>query len=85
MTRITLDQLDADLERFIAERSARDGSTPDQVVIDVLRDAARQASTLNEPIGSRLDHLAGGWSEEDRKQFDAAVEVFERIDEEMWR
>src|SRR5690606_32449892 len=65
MTRITLDHLDPELERFITERSARSGLTPDQVVIEVLRRASHEQPHPNEPIGHRLDHLAGGWSPEE--------------------
>lgn len=85
VTRITLDHLDPELERFIAERSARSGVTPDQVILDLLRRAAQQESPTNGPIGTRLDHLAGDWSEEERRQFEAAVAVFNQIDDEMWR
>lgn len=31
-----------------------------------------------------LDYLAGTWSEEDEKNFEQNVKIFEKIDEELW-
>lgn len=32
-----------------------------------------------------LDHLAGTWSKEEAKAFELRAEVFEVVDEELWR
>lgn len=31
-----------------------------------------------------LDHLAGTWSDKDKKAFDAKIKPFENIDNELW-
>jgi len=36
-------------------------------------------------IGSSLDWFAGSWTEEQAREFDAAVADFEKIDEELWK
>ena len=37
------------------------------------------------PIHHDLDHLAGTWSEEDAAEFDKATEIFQQVDEELWK
>lgn len=37
-----------------------------------------------EPRRNGLTALAGTWSAEEHRQFDAAVAPLERVDEEMW-
>ena len=35
-------------------------------------------------VGDSLDHLMGGWSEEDAAEFREATKDFDRIDESLW-
>ena len=32
-----------------------------------------------------LDHLAGGWSKQESTAFEKRLEIFEKIDEELWK
>ena len=35
-------------------------------------------------IGTALDDLFGVWSAEEAAEFDAALEIFDHVDEEVW-
>ena len=37
------------------------------------------------PRRNGLARLAGTWSEEDQREFDAAVAAFETVDDDMWK
>lgn len=32
-----------------------------------------------------LDHLAGTWSKQESRLFDESIQVFEKIDEDLWK
>ncbi len=36
-------------------------------------------------IHHELDHLAGGWSDEETEAFHRNIQIFEKIDEEIWQ
>ena len=70
--------------RRLAER---DGVSLNEAALRMLREGAvlTDAKKPNGPIGHSLDHLVGAWTAEEAAEFDAALEVFETIDEEVWK
>lgn len=77
---------DPELERRVRDLATREGLSLNQAVVRLLRKGAGLAPPGQGPpcIGSRLDHLAGTWSKEEHREFTAALEAFETVDEEMW-
>ena len=54
-----------------------------QVVLDLLGRALGLAGEATPTNG--LERHAGGWSDEDLREFDAATACFEQIDEDLWK
>ena len=65
----------------------REGLSLNQAALRLLRKGAGLDRPREDAaaIGGSLDWFIGSWDEEEAKRFDAAVEGFERIDEELWR
>ena len=65
----------------------REGLSLNQAAVRLLRKGAGldQPRERAAAIGGSLDWFIGSWDEEEAKRFDAAVEDFDRIDEELWR
>jgi hypothetical protein len=68
-------------EALDRERRRRDTSL-NRTVLDLL--GRGLGIDGNGPRRNGLGQLAGTWSAEDQRQFDAAVEPFEAVDPEMW-
>ena len=90
MKQATIRGIDGPLERRLREEAHRRGLSLNRTVLMLLRQATGLAKTAEQ--GERrprrftdLDHLAGTWSDAQADEFDKAVEVFEQIDEELWR
>jgi len=74
---------------------------PPALAVALEREKERRRTSLNQTVISLLSHslatggesrrsnglgrMAGTWSEEERRNFEAAVAVTEQIDEELWR
>ena len=92
MRRIFLRQLtvrgfDDELSSAIQGLAQRQGISLNKAALRLLRKGAG-LSDDNEgrrKIGSSLDHLIGTWTQEQADEFDAALQEFEKIDEEMWK
>ncbi len=54
-----------------------------QTVIELLRQGLGVGQGRKRSNG--LVRLAGGWSEEELRQFEAATSITEEVDEELWR
>jgi plasmid stability protein len=83
MSYLTVRNLPAELTRALQEEKRRRGTSLNQVVIDLLRQALGLG--WGEPRRNGLEKLAGDWTQEDLKAFEEATAVFEAVDEGLWR
>ena len=87
MKQLTVRGFDDDLERSIRQLARREGISLNQAALKLLRRGAGlpdgQGDGRN--IGDALDDLFGSWSQDEAEAFDAALEVFESVDESAWR
>jgi plasmid stability protein len=87
MNQLTVRGFDDDLSASLRRLAKREGISLNQAALRLLRkgagltDGQERANT----VGSSLDHLIGKWTETEALQFDSALQVFESIDEELWR
>ncbi len=85
MKSITIRRVDPGLDRVIKSRAKQSNLSVNQWVLDVLRKVTGMGK---EPVFKKhtdLDALAGGWSKEEAKAFQKNTQIFERIDEDMWK
>lgn len=65
----------------LEEEKRRRGRSLNQTVLELLSQGLGVGTTRSNPLG----RLAGNWTEEEFREFEAAVARFESIDDELWR
>ena len=80
---MTLRQVPDAVEKGIRGRARRTGRSLNRAMIDLMEEALniRGAGKKRRDISC----LAGQWSQEECAAFDGNTQVFERIDQEMWK
>ncbi len=75
-----------ELAESIRRLAKRDGTSLNQAALKLLRKGAGLTDGKGNPgaIGSSLDDLFGAWSPEEAKSFNAALDIFELVDESAW-
>ncbi|MCY2929155.1 MAG: hypothetical protein NTV86_06600 [Planctomycetota bacterium] len=89
-TIINLDNLDADTLEGLRREAARRSVDVGVLACELLREKfapARPAGDGPEASGERprMEEFAATWSEQDAKEFFAAIVDLGKIDEELWR
>lgn len=69
------------LAKALEREKRRRGKSLNQTVIDVLGQGLGAQSVRSNGLG----RLAGGWSEDEFRDFARATAQFEAVDEELWR
>ena len=83
MHHLTVRNVPSDLAAALdAEKHRRQGSL-NQTVIELLRQSLGVGGSRKRSNG--LARLAGTWTEEEHRRFEAAIAMTEQIDEELWR
>ncbi len=81
MKTLTIRNVPDDLHEALRRESSRRGRSLNQTVVELLRQRLAMGTTPS----NGLARLAGTWSEADLREFESATEVFEAVDEEVWR
>lgn len=81
MKHLTIRNVTPELARALEREKKRRGSSLNQTILDLL--SGSLGVGLKRSNG--LARLAGGWSEEEWREFEEATRDFERVDEELWR
>jgi hypothetical protein len=85
MKTITIRRIDSGLDRVIKSRAKQNNLSVNQWILQTLK---KVTGIGKEPVfkkHSDLDALAGGWSKEEAKAFHKNTQIFERIDEDVWK
>jgi len=85
MKTITIRGIEPGLDRVIKSRAKQNGQSVNQWILQVLKKVTGMGK---EPVFKKyhdLDALAGGWSKEEAKTFQKNAQIFEKIDEEVWK
>ena len=75
-----------ELGESIRHLAQREGISLNQAALKLLRKGAGlpDGQGTENTIGNSLDDLFGTWSAEEAEEFNAALEVFETVDESAW-
>ena len=86
-TQPTVRGFDEELQRRIRSLARSEGISLNQAVLRLLRRGAGLAGPGEraDVVGSSLDYLIGTWTEEEAREVEEAIEVFERIDPSLWQ
>lgn len=82
MTQITLRGLDPKIEQEIRKIARKSGKSLNRVVQDMIR---QSAGADKKPAAHSLQELAGGWTDEDERDFFESIKTCEQVDEAMWK
>ena len=80
---LTIRNVSSRLAAALEREKRRRGTSLNAVVLDVLSEGLGLNGRGRRSNG--LARLAGTWTEEESRSFDAAVRVTEHVDDEMWR
>jgi len=85
MKSITIRRIGPGLDRVIKSRAKQKNQSVNQWLLETLKKVTGMGK---EPVFKKhtdLDALAGGWSKEEAKAFQKNAQIFERIDEDVWK
>jgi plasmid stability protein len=82
---LTIEGIDPSLEQSIKIRAARQHQSVSQWIVTALRQVLETEQESDNGTYHDLDHLAGGWSKEETEEFLQNIEIFEKIDESIWK
>ena len=85
MKTLTIRGIEPGLDRVIKSRAKQNNLSVNQWILQALKKITGMGK---EPIFKKhhdLDALAGGWSREEVKSFQKNTQIFEKIDEDVWK
>ena len=87
MNQLTVRGFDDELSAIMHRLAKQEGISLNQAALRLLRKGAGITDSKRNPnaIGPSLDDLFGVWSRDEAESFDAALEVFETVDESAWK
>jgi len=85
MATITIRGIDEEMAKLLKKKAKQEGMSLNSVLLKILREALGLEKKQRRVIYTDLDHLAGGWSEEDYREFESRVAEFEKVEEGMWK
>ena len=85
MKTITIRGIDPGLDRVIKSRAKQNNLSVNQWILQALRKLTGMGKESVFKKYHDLDALAGGWSKEEAKAFQKNTQIFEKIDEEVWK
>ncbi len=92
MKQLTLRGFDPELETKLRELARERSLSLNRAALLLMRRGAGLAppssragdDDLGGPIGNALDKFFGVWTEEEGRELLEAIEVFERVDDDLW-
>ena len=78
---LTIRNLPPSIAAALEREKRRRGKSLNQTVIDLLGQGLGTQGARSNGLG----RLAGGWSDEELREFERAIAQFEAVDEELWR
>ena len=87
MNQLTVRGFNDELADSIRRLAKSEGISLNQAALRLLRKGAglTEGSRNEDTIGSSLDDLFGTWSHVEAEEFNAALDVFEKVDESAWK
>jgi len=83
LKQLTLRNIPEDIEREIRRIARERGSSINKTIHELLGEALGIDRTSRKKRD--LSDFAGFWDKEEAKEFEKATEVFEKVDEELWK
>ncbi len=87
MKQLTVRGFEKELERRIRALARREGLSLNQAALRLLRKGAglEEEAPRFDVVGSSLDPFIGTWSDAEARELEKALQVFARVDEDLWK
>lgn len=85
MKTITIRGIEPGLDRVIKSRAKQNNLSVNQWILQALKKVTGMGKESLFKKYHDLDALAGGWSKEEAKAFEKNTQIFENIDEDVWK
>jgi hypothetical protein len=85
MKTLTVRGIDDQLAQGLEEAARQGRDSVNAVILRLLRDRLGLSKPKFREVHHDMDDLAGTWTKEEAREFDAVAGEFSRIDEEMWK
>ena len=87
MKQLTIRGFDDVLQQRIEQVAQEEGTSLNKAALLLMRRGAGipTGNARAEVIGHSLDAFIGTWSEEEERELLEAVEIFEQVDDELWK
>jgi hypothetical protein len=82
---ITIQDLDSHLRSWLEERARQLGIGVEDLILQLIHDAATKQAASPSKSPTTLERLAGTWTPQEASSFLQTVEDFERIDDRIWK
>jgi len=73
-----------DAMTLLKKKAAEQKISINSLILQIIEQSLGIAHPLKKTVFHDLDHLAGTWSNKDKKTFDDNIKSFENIDKELW-
>lgn len=84
MKTLTIRGIDQELSERIRSLAKENHESINQSILRILKTALGLTHSPQFKTYDDLDHLAGGWSQQDKKRFIEATVSIRKIDKELW-
>jgi hypothetical protein len=85
MKQITVRGIAPEVEKQIRRKAKATGKSLNKVMLELIGGSTDPGKRGKKPAGTSLAKLAGGWSENEAREFEESLRIFEEIDEAMWK
>ena len=86
MTQMTNRISHHEMEKVLRRKAKESGKSLNKVVLELIQaGTGTGAGRKRSSKGASLAEFAGGWTEEEAREFEDAIKIFEEIDEAMWK
>ena len=83
MKSITIHNLDSDVAKAIEKIAKSTGLSQNKVIKRLLRKSLGMLETQEQKAD--FSEFSGLWSEEEAREFEKTIKIFDQIDEELWQ
>ena len=83
MKTITMRGVDEEMSKVLKEKAKKEGISVNTILLKLIREGLGLSKKRRTVIYDDLDRLAGGWSEEDYKEFQDKIADFEIVDDNI--
>ncbi|MBN1944700.1 MAG: hypothetical protein JW797_03445 [Bradymonadales bacterium] len=87
MNQLTIRGFDERLAKAIRDLAKKERISLNKAALRLLEKGAglEEGKEDDRTVGKALDHLLGTWTESEEREFLAAIDACEQVDEEMWK